>query len=64
MNEPAIVHPAGTKFVLIKGYYDSGVIDGVYGPYTKEHAEWLLSGMLECSASNWTLAEMQTGPSE
>ena len=58
----AIVHPAGTNWVLVKGSHDSGTVHGVYGPYTEEHAGWLMRELLELSSYNWTMTELQTGP--
>lgn len=46
----------------MKGYYDSGTIDGVFGPYTETHADWLLTRILDCSSYNWTKAKLGIGP--
>lgn len=59
-RQPAIVHPPGTNWVLVKGSHDSGTIHGVYGPYTEEHTDWLMRELLDCSSYNWTKAELQT----
>lgn len=61
-GRPHIVLQPRQDWVLIKGFHDSGAINGVFGPYTKEHAEWLLNGMLDCTGFNWTLAEMKAAP--
>lgn len=61
-TRPGVVLPPRRNWVLVKGFHDSGAIDGVFGPYTKEHAEWLLNGMLDRTGFNWTLAEMQAAP--
>jgi hypothetical protein len=50
--------PADRRWVLVKGYHDSGAIDGVYGPFTKAHAEWLRDGPMQYAGA-WTLAELQ-----
>lgn len=52
----------GTDWVLVKGYHDSGTIDGVFGPYTEQYADWLLSDALDCSSCNWTKAKLKNGP--
>ena len=62
LARPGVVLPPRRNWVLVKGFHDSGAIDGVFGPYTKEHAEWLLNGMLDRTGFNWTLAEMQAAP--
>jgi hypothetical protein len=55
----AIVHPAGTNWVLVKGHHDSGTIKGVYGPYTEQQADWLLAEILDCSSYNWTKTRLR-----
>lgn len=50
------------RWVLVKGYYDTGTIDGVFGPYTEAEADWLLSNALDTSYSNWTKARLSDGP--
>ena len=60
--QAAIVHPAGTTWVLVKGWHDSGTLEGVFGPYSQDHAEWLLKEMLDNSTNNWTLMQLATGP--
>ncbi|MGH3220040.1 MAG: hypothetical protein ACRDPY_15270 [Streptosporangiaceae bacterium] len=50
------------RWVLVKGWHDNGGVEAAYGPYTEEHARWLLTGMLEGTYHNWTLAELQAGP--
>lgn len=52
------------RWVLVQGYHDSGTIDSVIGPYTEEHADWLLSGLLASSYSNWTKVKLSSGPKE
>lgn len=54
--------PDSRRWVLVKGYRDSGTIDGVYGPYAEEYADWLLAGLLEYHSSNWTKVKLSTGP--
>jgi hypothetical protein len=60
--------PSGTvreeppNWVLVKGYHDSGTIDGVYGPYTEAHADWLLSDLLSNAYGNWTKVKLASGP--
>jgi hypothetical protein len=53
-----------TSWVLVKGYHDSGTIDGVYGPYAEAYADWLLAGPLEFTADNWTKVKLSSGPEE
>jgi hypothetical protein len=49
-------------WVLVKGWHDQGGVEGVYGPYTEDFADWLLGHLLECSSCNWTKAKLSTGP--
>ena len=51
-------------WVLVKGYHDSGTIDGVFGPYTEDYADWLLAEPLSNSYGNWTKVRLQSGPEE
>jgi hypothetical protein len=48
----------------VKGYHDSGTINGVYGPYAEAYTDWLLKGPLEYSSSNWTKVKLSSGPEE
>lgn len=50
------------EWVLVKGWHDSGTIDGVYGPYTEAHIDWLMQGLLEYSSGNWTKIKLSGGP--
>lgn len=52
------------NWVLVKGYHDSGTIDGVYGPYTEAYTDWLLTTVLDCSSYNWTKVKLSSGPEE
>jgi hypothetical protein len=45
--------------VLVKGWHDSGAIDGVYGPYSKARAEWIKEHLLDSSMQNWSVHELQ-----
>jgi hypothetical protein len=63
-RRPPVILPPREEWVLVKGWHDSGTIDGVYGPYTEERARWLMGGMLEYASANWTLAGVQSGPPE
>lgn len=58
----AAFDPPEPRWVLVKGYHDSGTIDGVYGPYTEEYADWLLGNVLDGTYSNWTKARLSSGP--
>lgn len=49
-------------WVLVKGWHDSGTIEAVLGPYTKERAEWIKATLLDESTYNWTVIELQGGP--
>lgn len=62
--EGALRLPGPRCWVLVKGYHDGGTIDGVYGPYTEAHADWLLSGPLDGNYSNWTKHKLSSGPEE
>ena len=53
---------ADACWVLVKGYHDSGTIDGVFGPYDEAYIDWLLKGLLEYSSSNWTKVKLSAGP--
>lgn len=50
------------QWVLVHGQHDSGTIEGVFGPYTEEHADWLLGSMLNATYGNWTKARLSSGP--
>lgn len=63
-SRPMIVLHPDARFALVKGYHDSGTIDGVYGPYTEAYIDWLLSGLLEYSSGNWTKVKLSSGPEE
>lgn len=52
------------RWVLVKGYHDSGTIDDVFGPYSEEYANWLLRKMLDCSPNNWTMVRLSSGPED
>lgn len=58
-RQPAQVLPADARWVLIKGYHDTGGVQAAYGPYTEERARWLLDNFAGNSMHNWTLAELQ-----
>lgn len=63
IGKPAPLLPgAPAEWVLVKGYHDSCTIDDVFGPYTEEHANWLLRNMLDCSPNNWTMVKLSSGP--
>lgn len=52
------------RWVLVKGWHDSGGVEGVYGPYTEAHADWLLGSLLDGSTHNWTKVKLSSGPEE
>lgn len=52
------------SWVLIKGYHDSGTIDGVYGPYTEAYIDWLLAEPLSNGYGNLTKIKLSSGPEE
>jgi hypothetical protein len=54
--------PDARRWVLVKGYHDSGRIEGVLGPYAEEYADWLLGSVLDCSSFNWTKVKLSSGP--
>jgi hypothetical protein len=57
--------PEQANWVLVKGYHDSGTIDGVFGPYAEAHADWLLGDLLGGSTyGNWTKVKLSSGPEE
>jgi hypothetical protein len=45
-------------YVLVKGWHDSGNIDGVYGPYSWDQANWLLDNIADSSINNWSVIEL------
>jgi len=49
MGEPHADH------VLVKGWRDSGTIEAVYGPYSRDRCEWIRSELLEYASNNWTV---------
>lgn len=51
-------------WVLVKGYHDSGTINGVYGPYAEAYIDWLLGGLLKYTTDNWTKIKLSSGPEE
>lgn len=64
-NPPGIRTAADEpNWVLVKGYHDSGTIDGVYGPYTEAYTDWLLAEPLGNSYGNWTKVKLSSGPEE
>jgi hypothetical protein len=52
------------RWVLVKGWHDQGGIEGVYGLYSEEEADWILSALLDLSSYNWTKARVQAGPAK
>lgn len=52
------------NWVLVKGYHDSGTINGVYGPYAEACIDWLLAGLLEYTSDNWTKVKLSNGPED
>jgi len=59
-GSPEPVWPAA-RWVLVKGYHDSGTIDGVFGPYTEAHADWLLSTVLDLQQLDQDQTQHGTG---
>lgn len=62
-GSPEKVWPAA-NWVLVQGCSGSDSIDGVYGPYTEAHADWLLKGPLASSYAYWTKHKLSSGPEE
>jgi hypothetical protein len=51
--------------VIIKGWHDSGTIDGVYGPYSQAEAQWIYEEFLvNGGGNNWTIAKIATFASD
>lgn len=48
--------------MLVKGWHDQGGVEGVYGLYSEEQADWILRELLDCSSCNWTKARLAAGP--
>lgn len=55
----AFPFPPAETHVLVKHSSDSAHIEAVYGPFSKEFAEWLKAEFAECSIYGWTLAELR-----
>jgi hypothetical protein len=52
---------AADRWVLVKHWHDSGGVQAVYGPYAKEHADWL-RGLIGDSCEAWTVTELLKEP--
>jgi len=47
--------------VLVKGYHDSGTIDGVYGPFTRSQVDFLAE-ISDRGVNNYTIMELSQWP--
>lgn len=54
--------PEEKRWVLVKGWHDSGNVDAVYGPYEEKYVDWLLSNLLDNSTQNWMKVQLESGP--
>ena len=49
------------RWVLVRHWHDSGGIEAVYGPYTRDRADFLRA-MIGDSCNAWTVTELQQEP--